>query len=437
MYQVLRQVRTKANSVRLLAGRCVQKTPLRCNNRFLSDSTFGLNASSDENIVNCPYGDTFIPESDIYSHVFQQFPKLGKKIALIDGITGREYSYNEVQESVVNMASGLVRSGMEKGDVLALVSPNSAQFCTTFFSTLAMGGIISTCNPQYTAEELAYQFKNSNSKYVATIPALLPTIKEAASKSGCVEKVIMLSDDGGIGEGKDMISYQSLVRDTGSRFPLNIGISPKEDIGVLPYSSGTTGLAKGVMLTHSNIVANLVQAKHPQFVDFSSPDSCVLGVLPYFHIYGMVSILCMCLYQGTKLVVLPKFDPVQFLSCLQIHEVTDAVVVPPLALFLAKHPMVESYNISTLRHMMSAAAPLDGEVSMQAKNRVGAKVLRQGYGLTELSPLCHLCPMDVDDPYTIGIPLLNTQVKIADVDSGKALGPHSQGEVAVKGPQVW
>ena len=156
-------------------------------------------------IVKCPYEDTYIPETNFYSHVFQHFPKYGKKVALIDGVTGREYSYNEVQESVVNVASVLVRSSMEKGDVLALVSPNSAEFCTTFFSTLAMGGIMSTCNPQYTAEELAYQFKNSNSKYVATIPALLPTIKKAASKSGCVEKIIVLSDEGGLGEGKNMI----------------------------------------------------------------------------------------------------------------------------------------------------------------------------------------------------------------------------------------
>ena len=438
MYRVSQQLRltfVKDSFVKSPIGKQVQRL-LFCNIRHFS-STSKLNTLSDEHIVNCPYEEAFIPETDIYSHVFQHFPKYGKKTALIDGVTGREYSYNEVQESVVNMASGLVRSGMEKGDVLALVSPNSAEFCTTFFSTLAMGGIMSTCNPQYTAEELAYQFKNSNSKYVATIPALLPTIKEAASKSGCVEKIIVLSDEGGLGEGRNMIPYQSLVKDTGSRFPLNIEVSSKEDIGVLPYSSGTTGLAKGVMLTHNNIVANLIQAKHPQFLDFTSPDSCVLGVLPYFHIYGMVCILCMCLYQGTKLVVLPKFEPVAFLSCLQKYKVTDAFVVPPLALFLAKHPMVENYNVSTLRHMMSAAAPLDGEVSVQAKNRVGAKVLRQGYGLTELSPLCHLCPMDVADPYTIGVPILNTQVKIADVDSGEALGPHRQGEVAVKGPQVW
>ena len=133
---------------------------------------------------------------------------------------------------MVNMASGLVRSGMQKGDVLALVSPNSAEFCTTFFSTLAMGGIVSTCNPNYTADELAYQFKNSNSKYVATIPSLLPAIQEAASKAGCVEKMIVLGDDGGVGEGKNMISYQSLVKDSGSRFPNNSKVDPKSDPAV-------------------------------------------------------------------------------------------------------------------------------------------------------------------------------------------------------------
>ena len=122
------------------------------------------NAIIDNNyIVRSPHAAMPIPETNFFSHVFQHFPKYGKKTTLIDGVTGREYSYNEVQESVVNMASGQVRSGMQKKDVLALVSPNSMEFCTTFFSTLSMGGIVSTCNPNYTSEELAYQFKNSNS----------------------------------------------------------------------------------------------------------------------------------------------------------------------------------------------------------------------------------------------------------------------------------
>ena len=387
-------------------------------------------------IVKCPYKETDIPEINFYSHVFQQFPKYGKKVALIDGVTGREYSYNEVQESVVNMASGLVRSGMEKGDVLALVSPNSAEFCTTFFSTLAMGGIMSTCNPQYTAEELAYQFKNSNSKYVATIPALLPTIKEAASKSGCVEKIIVLNDEEGLGEGKNMISYQSLVKDSGSQFPSSITLDYKNDIAVLPYSSGTTGLPKGVMLTHYNVTANVNQMFHPQLIDYTDTDCRLLGILPFFHIYGMIVLLASGLYQGATNVMLPKFEPELFLQAIQNYKISQALVVPPLALFLAKHPIVDSFNMSSIKGMFSGAAPLGGEIVTAVKQRLNIAVVRQGYGMTELSPLTLCCPVDINNPSSSGVPILNTQCRMVDIETGEDLGSNCEGEMLVKGPQV-
>ena len=190
------------------------------------------------------------------------------------------------------------------------------------------------------------------------------------------------------------------------------------------------------MLTHYNVTANILQLTHPQFLDFYAPDSCVLGVLPFYHIYGMVCILCICFYQGAPLVVLPKFEPALFLSSLKKYSVTDTFLAPPLVLFLAKHPIVDDYKISTLRHITCSAAPLDGELSRQAMNRLGTRILRQGYGCTELSPVCHLNPRDVDNLDTIGVPIQNTQVKIVDVDSGKAVGPHCRGEVTVKGPQV-
>ena len=386
--------------------------------------------------MKCPYEDTYIPESSFYNHIFQHFPKYGKKTALIDGVTGREYSYNEVQESVVNMASGLVRSGMEKGDVLALVSPNSAEFCTTFFSTLAMGGIVSTCNPQYTAEELAYQFKNSNSKYVATIPALLPTIKEAVSKSGCIEKIIVLSDEGGLEEGKNMISYQSLVQDSGSLFPLNVNLDYKNETAVLPYSSGTTGLPKGVMLTHYNVTANVNQMFHPQLIDYTGSNCRFLSVLPFFHIYGMIVLFASGLYQGATNVILPKFEPELFLRTIQNYRVVQALLVPPLALFLAKHPMVDSFDVSSIKGIFSGAAPLGGEIVTAIKQRLKIEAVRQGYGMTELSPLTLCCPVDVHKPGSSGVPILNTQCRIIDIETGESLGPNCEGEMLVKGPQV-
>ena len=393
------------------------------------------NTLSEDFIVRCPYEDSVIPEKNFYSHVFQPF---GKANALIDGVTGREYSYNEVQESVVNMASGLVRSGMEKGDVLALVSPNSAEFCTTFFSTLAMGGIVSTCNPQYTAEELAYQFKNSNSKYVATIPALLPTIKEAVSKSGCVEKIIVLSNEGGLGEGKNMISHQSLVQDSGSQFPHDLDINAKEDTALLVFSSSTTGAPpKAVMLTHYNITASVCQLAYPQFIDYSDPYCRSIGILPFYDIYGLSVVLSSGLYQGSTNVILPQFEPKLFLQTVQKYHVTHAFLVPPLVLFLTKHQMVDQYDLSSLKTLLNCTdSPVSGELLELLQERLGVNVVRQGYGMAEMSSVSHCCPRDVFNPYSVGTPVLNTRSKVIDLETGKTLGPNLEGEVVIQGPQV-
>ena len=393
-----------------------------------------FSCTGNNRIVQSPCGNVPLPESNLYNHVFQQFPKYGKKVALIDGVTGREYSYNEVQESVVNVASGLVRSGMEKGDVLALVSPNSAEFCITFFSTLAAGGTVSTCNPQYTAEELAYQFKNSNSKYVATIPALLPTIKEAASKSGCVEKFIVLSDEGGLGED-DTITYQSLVENSGLRFSHDVTLDAKEDAALIPYSSGTTGHPKGVVLTHYNVSSNIMQLTHSQEVlgDFYS--GYLLAVLPFFHGSGMLFTMLSGLYKGSTEIIMPKFEPKLFLSLIERYKITSMNIVPPLILFLANHPMVNEYDTSSLKHITYSAAPTGTELAIKVKDRLGLQHLQQGFGLTE-GCVTNVTLVGMFKPESVGVPLSFINCKVIDIDTGVAVGPNCKGELVVQGPQV-
>jgi len=377
-----------------------------------------------------------IPETNFYNHVFQHFPKYGKKTALIDGVTGREYSYNEVQESVVNMASGLVRSGMQKGDVLALVSPNSEEFCTTYFSTLAMGGTVSTCNPNYTAEELAFQFKNSNSKYIATIPSLLPTIQEAASKAGCVEKVIVLGADGVMGEGKNTMSYQSLVEDSGSRFPTDVKLDPKEDIAIIPYSSGTTGNPKGVMMTHYNMSSCLVQLKDGGLVSDYYCTGRNLCVIPFFHMAGMLMNMTCGLHVGSTLVTMPKFEPEKFLHLISQYKVTYTSLVPPLILFLANHPMVDKYDLSSLQHIAYGAAPTGFELATAVKERLNLECLQHGFGMTEVG-VTHLTPQDVFAPKSVGVQFMYNLCKIVDIETGAALGPNIPGEFVIQGPQVF
>ena len=386
------------------------------------------------NVVKSPLLDVNIPETNLYNHVFQDASIFGNKIAIVNGETGREYSFAEIQEKTQKVSSALNRSGLQKGDIVSLVAPNCTEYPVMFLATLASGGVVSTCNPGYTDEELTFQFKNSDSKIVAAVPSVLPTVKKAAEKSG-VEKIIVLDDTEQ--RGSNLISYRSLVEDTGSRFN-PVSVDAKNDIAVLPYSSGTTGLPKGVMLTHYNIIANLCQMQHPELFDFRQDGTCLLGLLPFFHIYGMVVTLLSSLYCGSKMVNLSKFDGDMFLSAIQKYRINIAHVVPPVVLFLAKHPSVDKYDTSSIDMIMSGAAPLGGEIVKAARDRLGCRLVRQGYGLTECSPVTHIVPeiLGMTKPDSVGIPICNMEVKVIDTESGENLTVGHEGEVLVRGPNV-
>ena len=386
------------------------------------------------NVVKSPLLDVTIPETNLYNHVFQYASIFGNKIAIVNGETGREYSFAEIQEKTQKVSSALNRSGLQKGDVVSLVAPNCAEYPVMFLATHASGGVVSTCNPGYTDEELTFQFKNSDSKIVAAVPSVLPTVQKAAEKSG-VEKIIVLDDTEQ--RGSNLISYHSLVEDTGSRFN-PVSVDAKNDIAVLPYSSGTTGLPKGVMLTHYNIIANLCQMQHPELFDFRQDGTCLLGLLPFFHIYGMVVTLLSSLYCGSKMINLSKFDGDMFLSAIQKYRINIAHVVPPVVLFLAKHPSVDKYDTSSIDMVMSGAAPLGGEIVKAARDRLGCRLVRQGYGLTECSPVTHIVPeiLGMKKPDSVGIPICNMEVKVIDTESGENLTVGQEGEVLVRGPNV-
>ena len=386
-------------------------------------------------VVRSPYPDATIPEYSLYHHVFSQIDNHGKNTAIVDGVTGREYSYNELGGSVTNFSSGLNRLGFQKGDVLALCALNCPQYAVVFFGVLASGGVVTTCNPAYTAEELAYQFKDSGAKYVATMAAFLPSVKKAADMAGV--GTIIIIDDHSVKEPR-YISYQSLVTDSGSRF-IEHKVDAKNDIAVLPYSSGIAGLPKGVMLTHHNLVANTCQFHHPEFLDLSVDGCTSLGLLPFFHIYGMMGVLIPALWQGAKVVTLSESNPTLLLSTIQKYSVDVAVLTPHLILLLAKHPDVDKFDLSSLRYINSAAAPLGGDV-MKAISACLQRhcIIRQGYGLTETSPATHATPLifGMRRPGSIGVPILNQLVKVVDIDSGHTLPMSKEGEIYIKGPNV-
>ena len=387
-----------------------------------------------ENVVKSPYPDVQIPETNLYNYVFRDAASFGKKIAIVNGETGREYSLAAIEEATRKVSSALNRSGLQKGDVLTLVAPNSPEYPVMFLATLASGGVVSTCNPGYTDEELTYQFKETTPKFVATVPSALPTVQKAAEKTG-VEKIILIDDAEQQGTG--LISYRSLAEDPGSLFS-PASVDAKDDIAVLPYSSGTTGLPKGVMLTHYTMIANISQLQHPEIFNYLQDGTCIMGLLPFYHIYGMIVLLLSSLHAGSRLVTLPKFNPDVFLSTIQKHKVTVVHMVPPLIQFLINHPSVENYDLSSIDQITSASAPLSGELVTAAKEKVGCKMIRQLYGLTELNGATHVMPerLGMTKPGSVGVPICNMEVRIVDTRSGENLPAGHEGEMLVRGPNV-
>jgi acyl-CoA synthetase (AMP-forming)/AMP-acid ligase II len=213
----------------------------------------------------------------------------------------------------------------------------------------------------------------------------------------------------------------------------DVAIDPRRDLAVLPYSSGTTGLPKGVMLTHSNLVANMLQIQDGFPI---SDEDVLIGVLPFFHIYGQTVIMNQGLWQGATIVTMPRFDLEQFLGLIEEHGVTRAYVVPPIALALAKHPAVEGRDLSSIEVIMSGAAPLGADLAGQVADRVACKMI-QGYGLTETSPVTHVIrPHGENRPGSIGRPLAGTECRVVDPETGVDVAEGERGELWVRGPQV-
>ena len=211
-------------------------------------------------------------------------------------------------------------------------------------------------------------------------------------------------------------------------------IDPAEDVAVLPYSSGTTGAAKGVMLTHRNIATNISQAEVMITV---AEDERIIAILPFFHIYGLSVLMNLPLRLGATVVVLPKFDLQQFLTTLDEQKITRAFVAPPVVLALAKHPAVDSVDLSALKYVTSAAAPLDGELAEACAKRLGLPAILQAYGMTELSPGTHAVPQDDPNPPpgAVGKLFPSTEMRLVGAD-GNDVGDEETGEIWIRGPQV-
>jgi acyl-CoA synthetase (AMP-forming)/AMP-acid ligase II len=376
-------------------------------------------------IIRSPYPDVTIPDLSLPAFVFADAAKHAAKPALIDGPSGRAITYRELVGRARLAAGGLAARGFQQGDVFAIYCPNLPEYAVAFYGVLLAGGVNTTINPLYTVEELAAQLNDAGGKYLLTIPTFVDKAIEAAGKSG-VREVFVL------GEAAGATPFAALLRS--GQQPPEVTIDPHADLAVLPYSSGTTGLPKGVMLTHHNLIANLCQLQPVLDV---REDDVGIAVLPFFHIYGLTVLMAAALWQGTTLVTMPHFDLEQFLTILQDYRVTAAAVVPPIMLAMAKHPLIDRFDLSALQFIGSGAAPLGAELEEACGKRLGC-VVGQGYGLTETSPVLTAHPSEEARIRhgSAGQLVPNTEAKVVDPATGEELGRNQDGELCFRGPQV-
>ena len=384
--------------------------------------TLGPPAEREEELIHAsPHPSVEVPETDIASFVLEGAGD-GDRPCLIDGPSGRSYTAAELGRSVRALAAGLAARGISKGDAVCLYMPNLPEYAVCFHGVCAAGAVNTTANPLYTARELAHQLRDSDARILITVPPFLEAARAAANEAGIAEVFV-------VGESDEAPPLPELMGDE-SQAPTP-RIDPRGDVAVLPYSSGTTGLPKGVMLSHHNLVANLCQVQ--QLLGCDS-NAALIAVLPFFHIYGQTVIMNLGLQTGARVVTMPRFDLEQFLALIGEHHVTHAFVVPPIALALAKHPAVEEADLSSLELINSGAAPLGVELAEAVQRRVGAPVT-QGYGLTETSPVTHLVPPAESDGRggLIGPPLADTECRVVDAETGEDA---ERGELWIRGPQV-
>ncbi|KAI4241871.1 MAG: hypothetical protein L6R40_004270 [Gallowayella cf. fulva] len=386
-----------------------------------------------------------IPDVDVWGLLFERkdrpFPD--DKVIYLDPDTHRSYTYAQVRNAAIDFGKGL-KSVWEwrKADVLALFTPNSIDLPAVIWGCHWAGGIVSPANPGYTVDELAFQLKDSGAAALVTQKALLPVASKAAKAVGIPDdRIILLGDDRD--NTMRFKHFQSIRNLAGTSRYRRTKANPREDLSFLVYSSGTTGHPKGVMLSHRNIVSNILMGKVSEGGELSwdgGPDGQgdrILAFLPFYHIYGLNCHIHQAMYSGLTTIVMSKFGIERFCAVVQGFKITFAYIVPPVVLLLSKHPAVDRYNLSSIRMLSCGAAPLTHELVDAVFNRIKCPI-KQGYGLSETSPTTHTQRwQDWNKTIgSVGLLLPNQTAKYMSAEE-RELPIGQTGELWIKGPNVF
>jgi len=368
---------------------------------------------------------------------------------------GYKMRYKELDEAVDRLATALQDLGVRKGDKVAIFLPNCPQFVIAYYAILRAGGVVTAVNPLYTERELEYQLNNAEAVGIVTLDLLYGRVRNVRPRTGLRFVIVTSLKDylpkvkAVLGTLLKKIPMAKVEREEGVYFlkellarypprPEPVEIDPREDLACLQYTGGTTGVPKGAMITHYNLVSNAVSASY--WLNAEEAKEVHVGVLPLFHIYGMTTVMNAPIYKAGAMILIPRFDAKKVLESIQKYRATVFCGVPTLYAMLLDHPDLPKYDLTSIKFCISGAAPLPPEIQKKFMEITGG-VLVEGYGLTEASPVTHANPLDRTMKTvkigSIGVPWPDTDAKIVDLETGtRELPPGEVGELVVKGPQV-
>ncbi len=356
---------------------------------------------------------------------------------------GAQFTFRELKQHVDRLATALARLGITKGDRVGIMLPNCPQYQVCFFAIVRLGAIVTNVNPIYTPREVEMVAKDSGMKAIIALDLLAPNVSSIRANTA-LEHVITTSlldysaaPDNAPPAPAGTQSLKALIAEVNEPDLPRVEIEPAEDVAVLQYTGGTTGVPKGAMLTHQNLYTNTLQSWVWGGPLTRQGDERYLMVIPYFHIYGQTVGLLLGTWNGAMQIPIPKFDPNLLIEAIKQHQPTFFPSVPTLYISLLNHPEIKTCGLESVRRFNSGSAPLPVEVIEQFEKMSGA-MLYEGYGLTEASPTTHsTATLAKRKVGSIGLPFPSTECKIVDLETGTTEVPVGQeGELCVRGPQV-